>query len=95
MFGDEDQMHMVRRQHPVPHCDPVRDAVQAKQIAIGGVVFVGEERLLPAIAALGPVMRRAGQDEAGEAGQGIALSHRGLCVNYMHCHRNPDTWCGR
>ena len=50
------------------HTLPVRRAVLAQQIAIGAIVGVREERLLPPVAALGHVVGNARDDEASEAG---------------------------
>ncbi len=64
----QDEMHRVRHPAPCPNLDAGGPAMLAEQVAIEGVVGVGEERARAAIAALGDVMRQAGDDDAGEAG---------------------------
>ena len=53
------------------HTLPVRRAVLAQQIAIGAIVGVREERLLPPVAALGHVVRNAGNDKSREPGHAV------------------------
>jgi hypothetical protein len=47
-----------------------------QQIEIEQAVGIGEEDRLPAIAALGDVMRDVGDDDAGEAGHGGRVSRK-------------------
>jgi hypothetical protein len=67
----------------------VRPALRAEQVAIGGIIGVGKEGLLPAVAALGHVVRDAGNDVASEAGHQAIVAYRAEAVNLVHCHRNP------
>jgi hypothetical protein len=66
----------------------VRPALRAEQVAIGGIIGVGKEGLLPAVAALGHVVRDAGNDVASEAGHQAIVAYRAEAVNLVHCHRN-------
>ena len=65
--GRQDQVHMVGHQAPSPDLDPGGAAFAAQQVAIERVILLGKEGLLPAVAALGHVMRTAGHDDPGEA----------------------------
>ena len=68
IFRDDDQVHMVRHQHPGPDLDAGRPARRRQKIAIGRVIRIAEEDPRPAVAALRHMMRHAGDDEAGETG---------------------------
>ena len=73
----------------------------AKQPAVERIILVDEEGALPPVSALGDVMGRAGNDDAGEAGHGgrAFLSSDPTCglwrggrerevsCQLMHCHR--------
>ena len=61
-------MHVVRHQAPGPHRDVGGAAVLGEQVAIERIVGVGEESARTAVAALGDVVRVAGDDDTGETG---------------------------
>jgi len=64
----QDEMHMVRHQAPGPHCNGGRATVLAEEIAVERVIGVAEEDAGATVAALGDVMRQAGNDDASKAG---------------------------
>ena len=61
-------MHVVGHQAPGPHRDIGLAAVLRQEIAAECMVLVAEEGARAAVAALGDVVRKAGDDDAGEAG---------------------------
>jgi len=66
----EDEVDMVRHQHPGPDLDLSRAAGYRQEIAIERIVGIAEEGLRPPVATLRHVMRQAGDDETGEARHG-------------------------
>lgn len=62
---------MVGHQHPAAHRHAVRSAMDFQQRAIGGVIRLAKERLLATVAALGDVVRDAGNYIASEPGHGV------------------------
>ena len=64
----QNEMHMVGHQAPGPHRDVRGARMLAEQVAIERIVGVGEKRPRAAVAALGHVMRQAGNDDAREPG---------------------------
>jgi len=62
---DEDQMHMVGHQHPGPDLNGGRRGVLGQQVPIEPVVVVAKEGLRATVAALGDVVRDAGEHRAG------------------------------
>ena len=82
----EDQMDVIGHQAPGPDLD-VGSA--AEEIAIERIVIATEERLLPAVAALGDMVRDTGNDDPGETGHARTSAVRATHGNKMHCHRNP------
>jgi len=64
---DEDEVHMVRHQHPGPGGDALRPARRGEPVAVAGIVPLLEEDAAAAVAALGHVVGDAGNDETGEA----------------------------
>lgn len=77
VLGHQDQVDMVGHQHPAPHRDAMRGAVRSEQVAIGGVVGGREERPLPGVAALGDVVRDAGDHVARKSGHCESLAESG------------------
>lgn len=67
------QMDVVGQQAPGEARYRVGRARLRHEIAIGGVVVLGEEHLLPPVPALGDVVRYAGDDDASEAGHDPVL----------------------
>ena len=61
-------LHMVGHQAPSPYFDIGLAAVLRQQIAVERVILVAEEGARAAVAALGDMVRNAGDDDAGEAG---------------------------
>ena len=57
---------MIGHQHPTPHRNPARGRMLTQEIAVEGVIIIGEKRPLPAIAALSDMVRNARNDEARE-----------------------------
>ena len=74
-------MDVVGHQAPRPDFHIGRVAFPAEQVAIARVVVGAEERLLPAVAALGDVVRHIGYDDPGEAGHGRSVADRSAAVN--------------
>ncbi len=68
-----------------------RPAVPGIQVAIERVILLAEEGSLPAVAALGHVMRIAGHDDPGKACHARSLAGVRQPVNLAHCHRNAVT----
>ena len=68
-------MHVIGHQAPGPCLDTRLAAGAAEQVAVKCIVLVAEEGPLAAVAALGHVMRYAGNDYTGEAGHDDAASH--------------------
>jgi hypothetical protein len=64
-------------------------AFAAQQVAIERVILRGEEGLLPAVAALGHVMRTAGHNDPGEACHPRSEAGIQQPADKVHCHRNP------
>lgn len=73
--GHQDQVHMVGHQAPGPHRNAHLRATLGELVATGGMIVVGKEGLLPAIAALGDVMRGRPEPPLPPAG---ALAERGI-----------------
>src|SRR4051794_30783969 len=71
---NEDQVHMVRHQASGPHRDIGGAAMLGEQVAIERIVVVAEEGPRATVAALGDVVRVAGNDDTGEA------SHAAVCL---------------
>lgn len=67
----------------------MRPAVRCEQVAIGGVVGIAEEGLLPAVAALRDMVRQTGKDISSQARHRATMSLNTVDVNLAHCHRNP------
>jgi len=63
---------------PAPHLDIGLAAVLRQEVAIERKILVAEERACPAVAALGHVMRNAGDDGAGETGHGTPSARWGV-----------------
>ena len=72
--GHEDKVDVIVHQAPGEAFHPRFRAALAQEINVEQAVLVGEEDRLPAIAALGDVMRDAGDDDAGEAGHSGRLA---------------------
>ena len=64
----QNEVHVVGHQAPRPHFDIGGATMLGKEIAVERIVAVGEEGACSAIAALGDMMRQAGNDDAGETG---------------------------
>lgn len=71
----QDQVDMVGHQHPRPYRNTGGTARFCQQGAIERVIVVAKEYLRTAVAALGDVVRQAGNDEAGETAH-AAVSQR-------------------
>jgi hypothetical protein len=84
----EIKVHMVGHQHPRPDIDASRGAMFGEQRMVKPIVVVAEEGLRAAIAALGHVMRVAGEDGASHACHGHRLAEEVVRVNLVECHRN-------
>ena len=63
-------MNVVRHETVGPDAAPGPARGLAEEVAVELLIGVLEEGLLAAIAALGDVIGNAGQDDAGETGQG-------------------------
>ena len=87
-------MDVIGHEAPGPDLDVGGAAGAAQEIAIERIVIGPEERLLPAVAALGDMVRDTGNDDPGETGHARTSAARGTHVNKMHCHRNPRTSAG-
>ncbi len=74
-------MGMIGHQHPAPHPHAVHGAMMGQKIAIGRVIGVRKESLLPPVAALGHMVRDAGNHEASKAGHRNDLAAAPRCVN--------------
>ena len=72
---------MVGHQAPGPHLDLGRAAVLRQQIAVERVILVAEKGARAAVAALGDMMRNAGDDDAGETGHAKKMAPAKLDVN--------------
>jgi len=66
MVGHHDQMNVIGHQDPTPHCNAVGRAMGCKQIAISGVVRVGEKCLLPPVSTLRDVMGNSRNNKSGQ-----------------------------
>lgn len=75
----QDEMHVIGHQAPIPHGDVRRAAMLGEQVAIERVIGVGEEGARAAVAALGDVMRQAGNDDAGKAGHAVRWCELNSC----------------
>ena len=67
-------MDMVGHQDPGPAGNACCFQVFSEKIAIQCIVGVGEEGALTAVAALGDVVRQAGNDKTGESGHGSQVT---------------------
>ena len=74
VIGFEDEVNMVRHQAVSDDACIGPPRADAKEIKIGAIVVRSEKNLLPAIAALGNVMRDSGNDDAREPGHLESLS---------------------
>ena len=79
--GHQDQMDMVGHQAPGPDLDAGGAAGAAEEIAIEHIVRIRKERLLAAVAPLGDMVRRIGNDDPGETGHARTLARRCVQVN--------------
>ncbi len=59
---------MIGHQHEGPAGDAGGFQAFSEEIAVEGIVGIGEEGALPAIATLGDMVRQAGDDDTGKAG---------------------------
>ena len=62
----QDQVNVVGHQAPGNAANALAPAGLGDQSAIGGVILLAKEYLLPPVAALGDVMRDVGNDDAGQ-----------------------------
>ena len=64
-----------------------------EEVAVGGIVRLPEERLLPPVATLsdmvGDMVGNAGEDETGKPGHEARLARMRPIVDLVHCHLNP------
>jgi len=74
MFGDADQVNMVGHRHPAPHRHPVRGAVPGEHTEMERMVGVLKICPLAPVAALGDMVRDAGKDRVGKAGDLLRLA---------------------
>ncbi len=77
--GNEDGVDVVGGEREGEAFDAGHGAAVGEECEVELIVGVGEEHLGTTIAALGDVVREAGDDDAGEAGHG-GRSSRGLAV---------------
>ena len=70
VFGNQNSMNVVWHQAISPTRNPRRFATGGQKIPEGDVVCIIKKNLLPPIAALRDVMRKTGDDEAGDTGHG-------------------------
>ncbi len=68
------QMNMIGHPAPRPHGHASPATALRKLVAIGGVVAIGEESLLPTIAALGHMVCNAGNGHACEPSHARSMS---------------------
>jgi hypothetical protein len=66
--GHDQQMDMVRHQAPTPDFTPRLRRRGAQLIEVEAVVAIGEKHLLTPVAALGDMMGKPWNDNAGETG---------------------------
>ena len=71
---DDDDMDMVGHQAISPNLRAGPSGGICEQIGVEDIVAILEERLLPAVAALGHVVRVAGRHEAGKASHGADVA---------------------
>lgn len=69
----EDEVNVIGHEAIGPALDAIGLAALGEEIAVERVVFGLEEDRLTAIAALGDMVRRAGNGDAGDAGHGDLL----------------------
>ena len=77
----EDQMDVIGHEAPSPDFDIAGAARAGEEIAIERIIIGTEERLLPAVAALGDMVRDVRNDDPGEASHARILAGRGTQVN--------------
>ena len=77
----EDQVDVIGHQAPGPYGDVGGPALAGEQVAIEGIIVGGKECLLPAVAALGDMVRDMGQNGSGGPGHGRKLTCRSKQVN--------------
>src|SRR5205823_5974261 len=70
---DHHQMGVIRHQAIGPDLDAEQSAPMGHEFEVEAVVFVGEERLLAAIAALSDVVRKTGDDGARDSGHDASV----------------------
>ena len=75
------EMDVVGHQAIGPHLDRRLPATLGEQVAIKGVIGRLEEDLLPPIAALGDVMRKARNDDTADARHRHMVSPSGIQCN--------------
>ncbi len=65
----QDEMHVVGHQAPGPYFNTCRAAALGQQIAVERIIVGAEECARSAIATLGDMVGKTGDDDAGEVGQ--------------------------
>lgn len=70
----DDDVHRAGHQAIAPNLSPGALCRLRQQIAIKRIVCVLKKRLLPAVAALGHVIRNARNDKAGKTGHPMGLT---------------------
>ena len=77
----QNEMHVIGHQAPRPYLHLRGAAVLGEQIAIKRVIGVAEEGARAAVAALGDMVRIAGDDDAGETCHRSTMDSNGPDVN--------------
>jgi hypothetical protein len=80
---DDQQMHMVRHQAPSPDLSLRLLRRHAQLIEIKAVIIIGKKHLLAPVAALGDVMGKAGNDDAGETGHERMMALNSVTVTVI------------
>src|SRR5437899_9718120 len=79
----QDQMDVIRQQAPRPDLHVGGAAGCCEQVAIKRIVLIAEERSRPSVATLRHVVRKAGNNDAGEAGH--TASWQSECEMSIKC----------
>src|SRR5258708_28906826 len=77
----QDEMHMVGHQAPGPDLDIGPAALRGEKITVERIICVAEESARAAVAALGDMVRSAGDNDASEAGHAESMALPGADVN--------------
>jgi hypothetical protein len=91
----QNQMKMVGDQAVGPAHDAIGRAALGQRIAIKRMITLPDENRQPPIATLGDMMRRAGNDDASDAGQEMIVAAGQLFCDFYYVTAIPTPLTGQ